>query len=254
MDHRHQIELLWELTVSHHKLRDQSSFFGFVWSFLHPLAMLAVFYLFFRYMSGSHVEHYAVYLLIGIVYYTHFANATKAALHSLRSYRHLTADAVFPKELIVFSWLLSSGIDFLISSGVCLLIAAMTGVAIQAAWLWIPALMIIQIIFTAWVGLLLSCLYVFAWDTDHLYEIALRLLFFITPIFYVRSQLGSGLANFIIGLNPLARIIEMARAAVLKGVSLPLPWLGGILVLNLLAFALAYQLFKRLEPSFAEHV
>jgi lipopolysaccharide transport system permease protein len=254
MDSRRQFELLWELTVTHHKLRDQSSFLGFVWSFLHPLALLAVFYLFFRYMSGSHVDHYAVYLLIGIVYYTHFSNVTMAALHSLRSYRHLTADAVFPKELIVFSWLLSSAIDFLIATGVCLLIAALTGVSFHVAWFWIPVLMMVQILFTAWVGLLLSCLYVFTWDTDHLYEIALRLLFFMTPIFYVRSQLGNGLANVIIGFNPLARIIDMARSAVLKGESLPLPWLGGILVLNLLAFAASYQIFKRLEPRFAEHV
>lgn len=254
MHTRDQLTLLWQLTTTHHKLRDQSSFFGFVWSFLHPLILLAVFYLFFRFMSGSHVEHYSVYLLIGIVYYTHFSNATMAALHSLRTYRHLTADTVFPKELIVFSWILSSGIDFLVSTGICLLIAIITGVTIHLAWFWVPILMILQVIFTTWVGLLLSCLYLFAWDTDHLYEIALRLLFFITPIFYLRSQLGNRLASAIIGLNPLAQIIDMARNAVLQGRALPLLPLAAALGLNLFALLFAYRVFKKLEPRFAEYV
>ncbi|MBV9155771.1 MAG: ABC transporter permease [Acidobacteriaceae bacterium] len=254
MNFRDQFILLRELTATHHKLRDQSSLFGFTWSFLHPLILLAVFYLFFRYMAGSHVEHYSVYLLIGIVFYTHFSNATMAALHSLRSYRDLTADAVFPKELIVLSWILSSGIDFLVSTGICLLIAVTTGVTIKLAWFWLPILMIVQMIFTSWVGLLLSCLYVFAWDMDHLYEIALRLLFFMTPIFYIRSQLGTGIPNTIIRLNPLARIIDMARQAVLNGGGLPLGSLTAALILNLLALSFAYQIFKRLEPRFAENV
>ena len=71
-----------------------------------------IFYVFFRYMGGRQVENDAVYLLIGLVLYNHFSNSTKAALQSLRFIRHLTADTVFPKELIVVSWTVSSGIDF----------------------------------------------------------------------------------------------------------------------------------------------
>lgn len=249
-----QLNLLWELTVAHHKLRDQSSVIGFLWSFLHPLVLLAVFYLFFRYMAGNQMPHYSVYLLIGLVHYTHFSNSTKAALRSLRSMRHLTADTVFPKELIVFSWIVSSGIDFAVSMTICLAIALVSGVAPSLHWLWIPVLFALQLLFTAWVGLILSCLYLIAWDVDHLYEIALRLLFFTTPIFYTRSALGNGLAQTLVGLNPLALIIEAARGAVLEGKGVGWVALAAALAVNALAMYGVLKLFKRLEPKFAEYV
>jgi len=253
MDRRAQLNLLWELTIAHHKLRDQSSFFGFLWSFLHPLVMLGVFYIFFRYMAGSQVRHYPVYLLVGLVHYTHFSNSTKAALRSLRSMRQLTVDTVFPKELIVISWVVSSSIDFVISLGICLALALASGVSITLAWLWIPVLFLVQLLFTIWMGLLLSCLYLFAWDLDHIYEIGLRLLFFTTPIFYTRTVLGSGLAQTIVGLNPLARIIDAARGAIIDGQGVSLPLFALALVVNGVAMFAAYRLFKKLEPRFAEY-
>ena len=248
-----QLNLLWELTITHQKLRDQSSFFGFLWSFLHPLVLLAVFYVFFRYMAGNQMPHYSVYLLIGLVHYTHFSNSTKAALRSLRSMRHLTTDTVFPKELIVFSWIISSGIDFAVSMAICLIIAVVSGVTVTVSWLWVPVLFALQLLFAAWVGLILSCLYLFAWDVDHLYEIALRLLFFTTPIFYTRQSLANGLAQAIVELNPLAWIIEATRGAVLDGQGMGVGMLAAAVGVNCLAMYGVMQLFRRLESRFAEY-
>ena len=67
-----------------------------------------------------------------------------------------------------------------------------------------------QLAFAFWVGMLLACLYLVAWDIDHIYEIFLRLLFFMTPILYTWEFLGDRLAQN--GrLNPLARMIEYTR-------------------------------------------
>lgn len=253
MDRRAQLNLLRELTIAHHKLRDQSTFFGFLWSFLHPLVLLLVFYGFFRRMGGREVEHYAAYILIGLVFYNHFSNSTKAALRSLRSMRHLTAETVFPKELIVASWTVSSGIDFLISLAIALLLALLSGVPLNIAWLWLPVLVVAQIVLALWVGLLLACMYLVAWDLDHIYEIFLRLLFFITPIFYTKDLLGSGPAQLVVKFNPLARMIDFARGVVIEGHGLSGAALAALVVINAAGLFAAYRIFKKLEPAFAEN-
>src|ERR1700720_828596 len=104
------LNLLREIVVTQFKLKDQSTFFGFMWSFLNPLVMLLVLLIFFRLRIGDQVEHYGIYLLIGIIHYTHFANTTNASMNILSRMRQLTCNAVFPKELLVVGSVISNTI------------------------------------------------------------------------------------------------------------------------------------------------
>ena len=251
---RAQIELLRELVAAQYKVRDQSTILGFLWSFLHPLLLLGVMYVFFNRHLGSEIEHYGLYLLIGLVHYTHFSNITGAALRTLRSTRQLTSEAVFPKELLVFGNVAAGSIEFGISMAICLVIAAASGVEFSMSLLWLPVVLLLQLLLVTWVGLALASVYPFAADIDHLYQIFLRMLFLATPIFYDASLVGDGLAGSALRLNPLAQLIELSRNVVIYGRVEALPAWGLFLVANLALSGLAFAFFKRLEPQFAENV
>lgn len=254
MYQRSQIDLLRELAIAQYKLKDQSTVFGFLWSFLHPLALLLVLFVFFNGGFGGQIEHYPIYMLLGLVHYTHFANTTGAALRTLRDMRELTAEAVFPKELLVFANVVSGSIEFVISMAICLGLAAAAGVPPSAAWLWVLPAMALQLLLAAWVGLGLASLYPFAGDIDHIYQIVLRMLFFGTPIFYDSKFLGnSPLAQTALEINPLAQMIGISRDAVLHGELRP-GVLAVFTAVNLAGGVVALWLFKKLEPRFAENV
>lgn len=246
--------LLWQLAASQYKLKDQSSFFGFLWSFLNPLLLLFVLYAFFRSRLGSEIEHYALYVLLGLVVYTHFTNGTSVGMRSLRSMRELTTETVFPKELLVLSTVISSSLEFLISMGICLVIGALAGLPLTSAVMWLPAVIGAELILVAWVSFLLATVFPFAWDVDHIYHVFLRALFFITPIFYHETFLGEGLARRIMELNPLAYVIELTRAIIIDG-AVPSPTAFAVFYLvNSLLFLTSIALFRRYEPRFAEYV
>src|SRR3990172_9319508 len=107
------LNLLRELTFAQFKLKDQSTFFGFMWSFLNPLIMLAVLFVFFRIRIGEGIEHYGIYLLIGIIQYTHFANSTSASMRVLHSVKGLTCNTIFPKEILIMGSVISNTIEFI---------------------------------------------------------------------------------------------------------------------------------------------
>ena len=94
---RRYLNLLREMALAQFKLRDQSTFFGFLWSFLNPLIALGLLFVLFRSKLGVDVEHYGVYLLIGIIHYSHFSNATTASMNVLCSMRSLTRNADIPQ-------------------------------------------------------------------------------------------------------------------------------------------------------------
>lgn len=248
-----QRDLLRELVISQIQDRDQSSFLGFLWSFLHPLLLLLILYTFFNTAFGGEVEHYGIYMLIGLVHYTHFANTTSAALRSLRQMRSLTAETVFPKELLVLSSMLAGSLDYVLSIVTCLVIAVFVGVPIEWNWLWSFVIVALQLQLSVWVGVLLSALYPFIGDIDHVYQIFLRILFFATPIFYNSSFLSSDLAETVIALNPLAQLIAISRGVILEGRA-DLPVIVLFLLVNGILAWIALRVFRSLEPSFAENV
>ena len=226
---------------------------GLFWSFLQPLAMLAVLYVFFRGRVGEGISNYAVFLLIGIVHFTHFSKTTSSAMRVLHHMRGLVTNVIFPKELLVFSSALSDAPEFLLSIPIVLATAWAMGTPIGGALLLLPVVLLLQFMLVLWVSLLLSALYIFVRDLDHIYEVALRILFFITPIMYDMSFLGATSRRIAL-LNPLTTTIGFSRTIILEGRAPNLGSLAGALLLNILLTALALFIFRRAEPALVEHL
>ena len=248
------VNLLRELTVSQFKLKDQSTFFGLLWSFLNPLVMVVILFVFFSKRFGQNVENYGVFLLLGMVQYTHFANATSNSMRALLTMRQLTRETVFPKELIVVSSALSNTIDFVIAMGVCMAAAYVTGIAPAWNQLSVLAVIALQFLLVLWVSLLLACLYPLARDIDHIYQVFLRALLFVTPIFYPKAFLGEGAAQVLLTLNPLAQLVDLSRDVLIHGQVPGAERLAVLTAANLVLVWLSWRLFKTLEPRFAEYV
>ena len=139
--------LLRELTVAQIKLKDQSTILGFLWSFLNPLLLLLVIFIMFSTRFGDQTEHYALYVLIGIVHYTHFANSTAAALPIFSNMRQLATQTVFPKSLLVISIILSRTPEFIIALFITSCIGFITGIPASWALVALPLIILLQTVF-----------------------------------------------------------------------------------------------------------
>jgi lipopolysaccharide transport system permease protein len=246
--------LLREIVVSQFRLKDQSTFFGFLWSFLHPLIMLIFLFLFFNWRIGREIEHYALYLLIGIIHYTHFSNSTNASMSVLSGMRQLTCNTILPKEVLVIGSVITNTIEFIISMVFCILMAYVSGVRLSWTVMLLPLVFLLQLTMVLWVSFALSCLCIFVKDIGHIYQVFLRLLFFVTPIFYANAFLEGKMAKHIVLLNPLAYFMAFSRAVVIEGNLFSIKLFVILLSLNTLFIYVAFKIFKKQEPLFAEYV
>lgn len=252
-DHKY-LNLWREMTRAQFRLRDQSSFFGFLWSFLNPLITVGLLFALFSSQLSNEIQYYALYMLVGIVFYTHFSNATAASISVLQSMGALTRNGVFPKELLVIASISTHTVDLVLSTLVCVLIALLYGVPLTASVFALPLVLILQIVLVLWVSLLLSSFYVFVRDLQHIYNVFLRLLFFITPIFFAFSFVGQGLGRYMLLANPLSHTIIFARELLTKGQLFSMRDFTVLFATNTVMLLVSYRLFKRLEPMFAENV
>jgi ABC-type polysaccharide/polyol phosphate export permease len=251
---RKYLNLLREMAVAQYKLKDQSTFFGFFWSFLNPLIMVSVLFVFFNLSIGQQIEHYVIYLLIGIIHYTHFSNSTGASMQVLYVMRNLTRDTVFPKEVLVIGSLMSTAIEFILSMLICLVIASFSGLHMTWAVVMLPFVLVLQLMLVLWVSLLLSCFYIYVRDIAHIYQVFLRLLFFATPIFYSLSFLGDGISSYVVFLNPLTHLIIFSRTILIEGSPISVKLLSLLFVVNMSLIYLSFKTLKFFEPTFAENV
>lgn len=236
-----------------HSLLDQTTVLGYLWIFLHPLLMLAVLYLFFSRRVGQEIPHYAIYLLIGLVQFTHFSKSTASAMRVLYRMRSLVTNVIFPKDVLVYSSLLSDAPEFVVSMIATVVIAALGGVPFTWALVALPVIIVLQLLLVLWVSLLLAVMYVYVHDLDNVYEVGVRLLFFVTPIFYSVAILSPAAQRLAL-LNPLAHVIAYARMLILDGRLPPLGSLAGFFLLNVLLVYAALMIFRRAEPALLERL
>lgn len=211
--------LLRELVVTDFKLRYQGSVLGYLWSLLKPLFLFAILLVVFgNFLKiGETVEHYSVYLLLGIVFWSFFTEATNQGLASVVDRGDLIRKINFPKYIIVISSSLSALINLLLNLVVVGFFLMLSGVQLgPSAWLF-PLYVLELYVLAVAIAFFLSAAYVKYRDVSHIWEVLLQGAFYATPILYPISYVleQSTLAAKILLLNPVAQIIQDSRQALI---------------------------------------
>jgi ABC-2 type transport system permease protein len=259
----HQLRILRVIAGTEYKLKYAESALGYLWSIAKPLAMFAVLYTVFGRFFKLNVgfEHYPLYLLIGIVLWNFFVDATNLAMPSLVARATLLRKLAFPHVVIPLSVTLSVGITFLVNLLVVGVFIGLNGLRPSASWLWLPLLLVELAVFTFAVGLVLSASFVRLRDVHQLWELLVQLLFFASPIIYPVGFLPPW-AKPIAFASPVVQVMQDMRAIVIGGPQgitaadvYGTAW--GYLVpvgFCLLTLTFGIWLFHRESPWFAERV
>lgn len=257
--------LLRELVVTDFKLRYQGSVLGYLWSLLKPLLLFAILYVVFvKFLRfGSDIEHFPVYLLLGIVLWGFFTEATSQGMSAIVSRGDLIRKINFPKYIIVVSGTISALINLVLNMIVVLIFMIINQVDVKQTILLLPLNIAELYIFSLALAFLLAATYVKYRDVSYIWEVFLQGAFYATPILYPISMViaQSDLAAKLLMLNPVAQIIQDARYNLVTHQSTTLgnlihnPFIIAIpFVIVLVSIVLAGWYFKKSSKYFAENV
>jgi ABC-2 type transport system permease protein len=260
---------LWHLAhtmaVSDFKLRFFGSALGYLWQLVRPLLLFGVLYVVFTEVVriGGDVELYPVALLLGVVLYTCFSEATGGALSSLVDRESLIRKVEFPRLAVPLAAVLTALMNLALNLIAVVVFLLAAGGSIRWTWLEVPFLVLALALLTTGLGMLLSALFVRYRDVKPIWEVALQLLFYGSPIFYPIDVVleRSELAAKLMLLNPFAAIIQQARHALIAP-SHPSAaeaagggaWLLLTVAIGVGVIALGYYVFNRRAPTIAEEL
>jgi ABC-2 type transport system permease protein len=258
---RRSLDLLLMISVTDFKKTYFGTALGYLWSIARPLmlfgVLLAVFTKVFK--LGNAIPHYPELLLMNIVVFGFFQEATGMALGSIVGKESIVRKTQFPRLVIPLSAVLTSIFNLVINLVVVLVFVLASGVTPTWTWLLFPVLMAVMVVFTTAVSMLLASLYPTYRDISLIWTVLSTVLFYATPILYPLTRV-TGVMREVLMLNPLTPIFVLLRRWMIEP-SAPSPTslvganpLIGSLAIFLLICGLSYWIFNREAPRIAEQL
>ena len=210
--------LMKQLVARDFKTKYKRSVLGVLWSFLNPLLTMTVQYIVFSTLFRSNIPNFALYLLIGIVCFSFFNEATSMTLGSIVGNAHLITKVYVPRYVYPLTRVISSTINFLLALIPILAVMILTGAPFSRAMLLLPLPILCLFALSQGVGMCLASSMVFFRDTQFLWGVVSMLWMYCTPIFYPETIFPAKLL-ILFKCNPLYHIIRFFRIILMNGVS-----------------------------------
>jgi len=255
MSWRHFTYLLYQTTRASFLAQEKNSSLGLIWHLLNPIFMTAVLFLVFRNIDRlRQIEHYQLFILIGLIHYNFFINSTTRSAQYFLNSRSLILNTTVPLELLVLRQICVEGLALIIELVLVLIIGTFVGAHFTTSLLLYP--LIFAYVFALGLGasLLLCGLVVFVSDLNYVWGLICRVLFFLTPVFFTLDIVGKGFARLIVELNPLTGLIMMARQSLLYGGTITLEAAALAMVGPLLVLALGVTVFRSIRSKIPDYI
>ncbi|MEJ2724566.1 MAG: ABC transporter permease [Deltaproteobacteria bacterium] len=249
-------ELLYFLTKRDIKVRYKQTVLGGLWAIIQPAFTMIVFTLFFGRLAKVPSEGmpYPIFVYVGLLPWTYFANAVSNSGNSLVGSANLITKIYFPRLIVPASASLAGLLDLFIAMFVLavLMIHYHFVPSILGVFLF-PFLVALTFLCAVGVGLWLSAMNVKYRDIRYVIPFLVQIWMFVSPVIYPVSIVNEKY-QWLLALNPMAGLIKAYRASLLG--HQPVDWvllgISTFIILLLLMSGLFY--FRRMEKVFADVV
>ena len=245
--------LIKQLVARDFKTKYKRSVLGVLWSFLNPLLTMLVQYIVFSTLFRSNIPNFALYLLIGIVCFSYFSEATSLSLSSIVGNAGLITKVYVPKYLYPLTRVMSSTVNFFFALIPLFAVLLLTRTPLSWSFLLLPLPIICLFCLCLGVGMLLASSMVFFRDTQFLWSVVSMLWMYATPIFYPESILPQRLMP-LFKCNPLYHVLRFIRTILMDGIS-PEPKAYLLMILAcLVPLIIGAAVFKKTQDRFVLYI
>jgi lipopolysaccharide transport system permease protein len=251
--------LLWTLVQRELASRYKGSALGIVWSFLIPLAMLAIYTVVFSGVfksrwggeaSESQAE-FALILFAGLAVFNFFAECVNRAPGVIVSNPNLVKKVVFPLEILAWVTIASALFNTFVSLIILLLVQAFLDSSLPWTCILFPLIMLPLVLISLGLVWFLSSLSVFIRDIGQVTGLVTTGLLFLSAVFFPASALPDRY-RWLVFLNPVAISVEWGRGVLIFG---RIPSVDGLAIMTALGIVVAYFgfiWFQKTRKGFAD--
>jgi lipopolysaccharide transport system permease protein len=237
--------------------RYKGSALGIAWAVLTPIVMIAIFTFIFAGIFGarfgasdSHWD-YALYLFCGLLPWSMFQESVQQSSNTIVANANLVKRVVFPLETLPAAQAFAALGNQLFATIALLIGIVVIRQNLQLTALWLPVLLIPQLLLTLGAAWLIASLGVFLRDIAQGITLLLMAWMYLTPIIYPESIVPERFRWFI-NANPFTTLVRSYRNIFLDGRAPDWRGLAYFTAIALVFFFFGYWWFARTRKNFAD--
>jgi len=233
---------------------------GAFWAILNPLLLMLTYFFIFgvvmhsRLAGDTSATGFAFYFLAGMMPWLAFSDALSRAPGILIEHRNFIRKLVFPVETLPVNLVVTGLVTE--AFGIAIFLVASYIVRGHVGWtlLYLPLLVIPQVLFTAGLCWFLAAMGVFVRDLAQVNGYLLTIWFFVTPICYPEAQMASlsPSAARLMVLNPMYVLVRNYRRVLLESAAPEWKGLAEVTAVSIVVFLAGHAWFRKLRRSFAD--
>jgi lipopolysaccharide transport system permease protein len=252
-----RFDLIVSLTRRELAARYRGSVLGIIWALVTPVVMIAIYTFIFagifgaRFGANGSAWDFALYLFCGLLPWTAFQEAVQHSSTTIVGHANLVKRVVFPLEILPVSLALTSLANQMFGTIALLIFQLIIRGDLHLTTLWLPVLLLPQLIATLGVAWLVASLGVFLRDMVQGIALLLTTWLYLTPIIYPESVVPERFRP-LINANPFTGLVRSYRRIMLEN-SMP-DWRGlaYFTIFALVCFVFGYWWFARTRKNFAD--
>lgn len=203
-------DLLLYLVKSGLKAENRNSYLGYFWWLLDPLLSVVVYYFLVGIVLGRGGEDFAVFLVIGLVPWRWISTTVNTSAKSITRYSTIINQVYLPKSIFPISFSVTQLFNFLFGLVVIGIFLVVYGVMPGWQLVFLPVIIIVQLLFLVAVSLVLAYVTVFVRDIDNILTHLVRVVFYSSPIIWEGGRLPPEY-GWIVDINPVAILVNSYR-------------------------------------------
>ncbi|HLA12150.1 MAG TPA: ABC transporter permease [Pyrinomonadaceae bacterium] len=235
----------------------KGSMLGVLWAIVTPVVMIGIFTFLFagvfgaRFGTSGSPWDYALYLFCGLLPWNMFQETLVKAATTIVSHSNLVKRVLFPLETLPTAQALSSLGNQLFGTAALLVAALLLRHELHLTVLWIPLLLVPQLMVTLGAAWLVSSLGVFLRDIAQGLNLFLTAWMYLTPIIYPENIVPDRY-RWLINLNPFTPLVRSYRQVTLDGQNPDWSGLAYFSSFAIVSFCFGYWWFAKTRKNFAD--
>ncbi len=232
------------------------SYLNWLWWILDPVLFMLIYSFLAQIIFNSREDNFAVFVFIGLTAWDFFNRTITNSVKLVKSNKSVVTKIYIPKYMLILTKMYVNLFKMCISFGLVVITMILYGVQVSLNILYVPIIFVVLFVVTFGFATLFMHFGVFIEDLSNVVAVLLRLVFYMSGVFYSISDKLKSLSPIISTVlsfgNPLALIISSLRDVLLYSRSPNLTALGVWFVVGLIVSVIGVNTVYKYENSYTK--
>ena len=193
-----------------------SSYLNWLWWILDPMLFMLVYTFIAQIVFRSNVQYFPIFVFVGLTLWDFFNKTVQGSVKMVRNNSAIVSKVYIPKFILILQRMMVNGFKMLVSFSLIVVMMIIFRVPVTFKVFYMIPIMIVLGLFTFGLSCIVLHFGVFVDDLYNVTIVILRLMFYMSGIFYsIGDRLEGPLKSILLYCNPVSMLIESARMCVL---------------------------------------